>query len=65
MKSIMNQSSYSQGASWNGEILAPAIIIGITAIAIVAFIRYAVKKNRAFDECVELHAGDEQSCIDR
>lgn len=62
---MMNHPSYSKGASWNGEIIAPAIIMGITAIAVVAFIRYAVKKNRAFDECVELNGGNEQSCIDR
>lgn len=62
---IFHQASSSKGASWNGEILAPAIILGITAIAVVAFIRYASKKNARFDECVELHSGDEQSCIDR
>lgn len=65
LEKLMNHSNYSKGASWNGDILAPAIIMGITAIAIVAFIRYAVKKNRAFDECVELNGGNEQSCIDR
>lgn len=64
-KSFLKHHYYAKGAAWNGEIIAPAIIMGITAIAIVAFIRYAMKKNKAFDECVEIHNGDEQSCIDR
>lgn len=65
MRSLKEEGLYSKGASWNGEVLAPAIMLGIVAIALFAFIRYAAKKNRAFDECVANHGGDEQSCIDR
>jgi hypothetical protein len=55
----------TQGASWNGEIIAPLAIGGAFALLIGYFVIVAVKTNRAFDACVEANGGNEAACIDR
>lgn len=57
--------SRSQGASWNGEIIAPIAIGGAFALLIGYFVVVAIKTNRAFDACVEANGGNEAACIDR
>lgn len=61
------QNMYSQGASWNGEILLP-LGIGIIVVAIIAY-KWWWEKNHVCaewelrDECVTSH-WDDRSCSD-
>ena len=55
----------NQGASWNGEIIAPIAIGGAFALLVGYFVVVAIKTNRAFDACVEANGGNEEPCIDR
>lgn len=50
---------------WNGEVLAPVIILGVAGLGLTMFILYAKIKNDKFRSCVEVNNGNEAACIDR
>lgn len=62
---VRTHQTAAKGASWNGDVLAIGVVVGLAVLVLAWAVKLGVDTNRKFDECVAQNNGNEEPCIDR
>lgn len=59
---LKENMAFHKGASWNGEVLAPVIVVGTFVVIMSVLI---ISANKKYADCLKNNGGNEDACIER